>query len=169
MDVTSKDVERFFSKVEKSDGCWNWKGGIACSGYGRFKLQHPVRHTVYAHRLSWVLHFGNLKEGLQVNHKCDNRRCVNPKHLYAGTQKENQQDMKRRGRHTFGEKSPNAKLTEKDVLEIYAFYEREKSTLKVAAKFGITKNLAWRIVRGLQWEHLYNARQREIAISCEPK
>ena len=152
-----RDAVRFSQKhkLNAKTGCWEWTAGVGVQGYGRFKLGGKTR---FAHRVSYALHVAHIPEAALVLHKCDNRVCVNPDHLFIGTQKDNQQDMKRKGRHTYGERSPNAKLTDKDVLRMYDLYDSGVGTIRLAKMFGITKNLAWRIVRGLQWQHLYSAR-----------
>ena len=147
--------EKFLSRCKVAkNGCWVFQGMKCGNGYGQVKRDGKF---IFAHRYSYMLHKGDIG-GLFVLHKCDNRACVNPDHLWLGTQKDNQQDMKRKKRHAFGERSPNAKLTNKDVKRMYALYEKGVGTIRLAAMFGVTKNLTWRIVRGLQWTHLYEAR-----------
>lgn len=90
---------RFWAKVDKSTDCWEWMGNIKeDSGYGSIKNGNTMD---YAHRVSWTLHFGTIPKGLCVLHKCDNRRCVNPNHLFLGTYKDNVQDMIKKGRQKF--------------------------------------------------------------------
>lgn len=147
--------EKFLSRVKvMSDGCWLWTGMKSKTGYGQVKRDGKF---LFAHRYSYLLHKGEIGDK-NVCHKCDVRLCVNPDHLFLGTQKENQQDMKNKKRHVFGERSPHAKLTEKDVKEMYFLHEVWIGTIRLAKQFDVTKNLAWLIVRGKAWNHLYVAR-----------
>ncbi len=88
-------MQRFWNKVDKTDGCWNWKAGLRSksTGYGAFKFNKKI---VDAHRMSWFLTYGYFPKNL-VCHKCDNRLCVNPTHLYEGTFRDNAKDMWLRG------------------------------------------------------------------------
>src|SRR5271165_4726377 len=88
-------MKRFWDKVEKTDGCWNWKAYIGPDGYGRFGFRGKIPGP---HRVSWELSFGPIPDGLNVCHKCDNRRCVRPDHLFLGTDRDNILDCIRKGR-----------------------------------------------------------------------
>lgn len=90
---------RFWAKVAKGDGCWEWTAGKAY-GYGRFCVRHG--HVMHAHRYSYELRFGEIPLGMNVLHRCDNPGCVRPSHLFLGRQLENVRDMMAKGRARFG-------------------------------------------------------------------
>lgn len=91
--------ERFLRKVEliPFHTCWEWMGCLSTHGYGMFRMAWP-ENAMNAHRASWLIHVGVIPDGLFVLHKCDNRSCVNPDHLYLGTVNDNFQDWIKRGR-----------------------------------------------------------------------
>ena len=91
--------ERFWSKVDKSGDCWIWTAYKRPDGYGQFGFE-GTQHK--AHRVSWVLANGTIPEGLHVLHRCDVRECVNPEHLFLGTNTDNMRDMIEKGRQSKG-------------------------------------------------------------------
>lgn len=161
-----KEVQsRFWSKVNKltESGCWEWTGSVNLPPvlpYGRFTLNGVVK----AHRVSWILEYGKIPDGLCVCHKCDNPRCVRPDHLFLGTHKDNQQDCLNKGRHVvkygrqpgtkFGVNAPSARLTEPQVLEIRSKYAISKNRLELARKYNITPQAIGKIVNRKSWTHL---------------
>lgn len=92
IDALWKAAARFWARVDKTAGCWNWTGGTMTAGYG--ELWYRGRH-IGTHRFSFLLHKGELAEGLVICHTCEaNRLCVNPRHLYQGTYMDNFEDMR---------------------------------------------------------------------------
>jgi len=95
--LSQQEIERFWSKVQRGDGCWLWTGEINNQGYGRFCTWRGGRKRFFAHRLAYELTRGPL-EGLMARHRCDNPPCCNPDHLDPGTQQDNMRDARKRGR-----------------------------------------------------------------------
>lgn len=150
--------KRFFSKIEKTDTCWNWIGIKWPSGYGDFRTYKDNKAvSTSAHRYSWELHFGEIPEGMYVLHKCDNRKCVNPDHLFIGSQKENIQDMVNKGRAPInalkGTDNPRSKLTWEQVVEIRRLYiETHLGLAKIGKMFGVSKHSISMIVKNKSYK-----------------
>lgn len=136
--------------VDESTGCWLWDS--CCHEYGYGLVGSPGYINKRAHRIAYELLVGPVPDGLCVCHKCDVRRCCNPDHLFVGTVAENQQDMARKGRSTWGERNPRSKLTVETVdLIRYLYASKQFNQNQLAARFGIGQAHISQIVRGQLW------------------
>lgn len=144
MKLLEKDVERFFAKVEPSKEvkpglglCFLWTGATR-NGYGHFAMPGG---PVYAHRLAWELEHGRPpREGLDVRHRCDDRRCVRASHLVEGTRSENVADAVVQGRHAHGETHGLAKLSDAQVREIRRLRKKGLTQQIIADRFGVSRS-----------------------------
>jgi hypothetical protein len=151
--------EKFWSKVEISDQdkCWRWIGAKRWNGYGKFT---HLEKTILAHRASYQIAFGSIEKNMVICHKCDNRWCVNPNHLWSGTQGENLSDMFAKGRNAKKkprgscELHPRAKVDNVQVKEIIERYSLGESSRKLASVYGISKTMILNIVNGKNWKNI---------------
>ena len=150
---------RFWSRVDirGPNECWEWQGGTdGGKGYGRIRWGSPRKIRVGAHRVSWELHHGPIPDGMLVCHTCDNKPCVNPAHLFLGTNQDNLRDAAHKGRMARGEHQSSSKLTEPEVLEIYRRYWWGDSRNVLAQEFGVSRASIWNIGTGKCWGWLTN-------------
>lgn len=161
----------FWSKVDRSGGdnsCWNWTGAVQKKGYGWFSAMRLGEWL--AHRNAWVLTHGPIQNNLQVLHRCDNRRCVNPAHLFLGTNADNVADRTAKGRwggpewtptqraalslkHR-GEGNGRTKLTEAQVIAVLAAPRGFGSGDALAKRFNVTPEQISKIRNGRAWSHI---------------
>ena len=149
--MTPKIISRFWSKVDKTDTCWNWtaKNG---RGYGQLKISGKYES---AHRISWKIHNTYIPKGMHVLHKCDNPACVNPEHLFLGTHQDNMDDMKNKGRQAnhVGVSNTRAKLNETQVRVIRAYCP--VITHKCLSDiFGVSTSTIGMIANRTNWSHV---------------
>lgn len=149
-----------YYSINESNGCWEWKKAIANTGYGIINL--GPRFTgkdkyISSHRLSaWIFLDFDLNSDLLICHKCDNRKCINPDHLFIGTHKDNMQDAKTKGRIVSivksGNNSPNHKLdytTIKEIKDLY--YNKIFSQTKIAQLYNVTQATISGIILNKTW------------------
>ncbi len=146
-------IERFWSLVAitaNPEKCWEWQGGLRQNGYGRVTVNNK---RWLAHRYAWFLI--NKRDAAQfLLHSCDNRKCVNPVHLREGTQLENLQDMKNRGRSLRGESNKVAKLTEENVRAIKELLKNGRKLKDIATIFNVHFSTISYINTGKRWAHI---------------
>lgn len=151
--------ERFWEKVEKTDDCWWWRGANGGPNrYGLFQTGRDGTRKIkdYAHRVSYRLTYGGIPDGLWVCHRCDNRLCVRPDHLFLGTSDDNIRDKVQKGRSPLGEQNGVAKLSEAGVRAIRARYAAGGvSQQALADEYGVSFSLIHAIVRRKIWKHLH--------------
>lgn len=133
------DLIRLLSKATLKNGCWEYTGARVSKGYGRFSIQ---RKHVYAHRAAYLLMKGQIPEGLLVLHSCDNPSCFNPDHLRVGTQKENLDEMRFKGRAPFAERSNMCKRGH--ALSGWNLITRDNGTRKCRECVNIRQRVGWK-------------------------
>lgn len=179
------NAERFWKRVDKNGTtpahkpdigpCWLWTGAKDNKGYGVTTFEWKY---MTAHRAAYMFHHGNLEGAEFVCHHCDNPPCVNPEHLFLGTNRDNTADKVSKQRQSRGEKHSKAilpgrkrgeahyshKLTEQNVLEIRKLWAESKIPLEqLAVRFGVSYGTLERAARGTSWKHLPKAIPQEGA------
>lgn len=151
--------ERFWSRVKKdcANGCWEWQSCLHKCGYGQISIN---RKSIGVHRVSYAMHHPltiNLldESTICVCHKCDNRKCCNPAHLFLGSNADNTRDRNEKGRQAKGMQTGAAKLTEQQVLEIRHQYAAGNITQRQLANiFNVRHEAIGKIIRRQYWKHL---------------
>lgn len=148
-------IARFLGQCDHRDdaSCWEWRGIMNTNGYGRFSFAN--RHRL-AHRFSFSLFIGSIPSGMVVCHSCDNRKCVNPRHLWVGTQSENLKDAFAKGRHTTpdtrGERNGNRKLDWRRVMAIREMHSEGTKKYLIAQAFGVSPSTIGEIIANEIWK-----------------
>lgn len=147
-------TERFWSKVDRAgpDECWLWKGARHPKGYGEFRS--PPGITKIAHRVAFILSHGGIPSGLLICHSCDNPPCCNPKHLFAGTAKENSLDMVSKCRSPRGERQGHTSMTEREVRAIRRLNDLSVRQKDLAEAFGVPQQTMSAIINRKNWKYL---------------
>lgn len=160
-------LERFWKYVNKreNDECWEWVGSVDSKGYGKILDEGGAKNgkLLAAHRVSYMIHYGNIPNGLYVCHKCDNKKCINPNHLFLGTAKDNTQDMINKNRlpDRRGENSSNHKLSNDNVIEIKRLLKNKSESISsIANKFGVGYNVIWYIAAGKTWKNVVTEKEK---------
>lgn len=144
-------TERFWAKVGKTEGCWEWVGGANPKGYGMIVTATGKRS---AHRVAYELCIGAIPDGFCIRHRCDNPRCVNPAHLVPGTTQDNVDDrvVRGRSRNLSGEAHARSKLSAEEVRVIRT---SPSLTIKeLAAIFEVNKSCICKIRYRQAWKHI---------------
>lgn len=144
-----------YMMINNETGCWEWTGYIMPCGYG---LTSHKGNKILSHRASWILSNNEIPKGLYVLHRCDNRKCINPDHLFLGTAKDNTHDMRRKGRNRYlafqGSKHSMAKLNEKLVNQIRLKKSQGMTNQDIARLYGVHKNTIQKITSRTHWKHI---------------
>lgn len=157
--VRGQLAERFWAKVEKGPGCWLWRGATTHGGYGVIGKGRATEGNIRAHVLSYELTHGEIPEGLEVCHTCDNPPCVRPDHLFLGTQKDNVLDAISKGRQINppikrGEDHGMVKLTTTQVLQIREELKAGNRQTDIAEHYNVTQAAISLIKLGKKWAWL---------------
>jgi hypothetical protein len=145
--------ERFAKSVAKTDGCWLWKASKDKNGYGIFRGELAGVMFTRAHRFSYALHTGDLLVNMHALHTCDNPSCVNPDHLFSGTNADNMRDkvQKGRSRAPVGEQNGHAILTERQVRRIL---KDPRPYAEIAAQYNVAASTIGSIKQRYSWKHI---------------
>jgi hypothetical protein len=146
----AKTIYELLARCRKEGECLIFWGKPKSDGYGHL-WDTRKKKVRYVHRIAWELASGPIPNGMLVLHRCDNRPCCNPKHLFLGTHADNVRDMLAKKRGPWGEKNANARLTAKQVLEIY--HSKERNHI-LAERYDMRSSTISFIKHGYRWSHV---------------
>lgn len=126
------------------DECWEWRGAKNPFGHGQLRYRYV---QLYAHRASWLVHFGDIPANMCVCHRCDNPSCCNPNHLFLGTHGDNHADMDDKGRGV-------TNLTAEDIRRIRDKAANGETHAAIGAEFAVHRATIWKIVKGKTWRRV---------------
>lgn len=146
-------ADRVWARIHRAgpDECWPWTGSLATAGYGSVAKGNHQGGMFRSHRVVWELTCGPIPDGLHVLHRCDNRACCNPAHLFLGTNLDNIYDAVQKGRTPKGEQKATHKLNDEAVRFIRA---STRSGLALAKQFGVNPNQIYRVRHRKTWRHV---------------
>lgn len=145
---TSRDKSYIIDRmrIDSETSCWEWAKYRSDGGYGKGSRGN---RTLWAHRMSYEAFYGDIPNGMQVCHQCDNPGCVNPTHLWIGTAKDNERDKDIKGRRPSGDKHWNSGPTDEEIEEMArAFIGGEMTAKEIAVRYGVARTYIYRIIRG---------------------
>lgn len=143
--------KKFWDKIEKTESCWLWHGTRSDNGYG--KVRYRDRQDL-SHRVSYIIHKGEIPVGMVVRHKCDNPPCCNPDHLELGTVADNTCDKMMKQRQAQGERQGHAKFTTETVNEAKRLRSEGWTYLELERHFSISRQTISKAIRGETWKHV---------------
>ncbi len=151
--MTGTPLERFFNLCNwqaGGDACWDWQSAINPNGYGYFNVKKKM---IRAHRFAYEAFVGEIPKQHDVCHRCDNRVCVNPYHLFVGTRAENMRDASVKGRIPRGDAHCHAKLTSVQVSEARVLRQQGILVKALASKYGVKFGTMADAISGRTWNH----------------
>lgn len=146
--------DRFWSKVNigDPDECWEWQAARTRLGYGAFSVRHATARP--AHIIAYELICGEITNGLEVCHTCDNPPCCNPNHLFLGTHKENMEDMANKGRSVSGIKSHLSRHSEDSIIKVRELFDSGIGITDISRQTGIPVVTVWNVSHRKTWKHI---------------